>query len=56
MFVIKYDKVSMIKFIQCVEKYPAIFNTKQHFSKDDLDKAWDEIAIAVGEKGQLDKL
>lgn len=52
MYVIKYDKVSMIRFIQCIEKYPAVYHTKKHFSKDVVEKAWEDIALAVGEKGR----
>uniref|UniRef100_A0A1B6F583 MADF domain-containing protein n=1 Tax=Cuerna arida TaxID=1464854 RepID=A0A1B6F583_9HEMI len=53
MFVIKYDKVSMIKLVQSIEKYPALYNTKKHFSKDEVDSAWDKVATSVGEKDSL---
>lgn len=53
MYVIKYDKVSMIRFIQCIEKYPAVYNNKNLFSKDDVEKAWEDVALAVGEKGRV---
>ncbi|XP_046673175.1 uncharacterized protein LOC124362583 [Homalodisca vitripennis] len=53
MFVIKYDKVSMIKLVQSIEKHPALYNTKKHFPKDEVDSAWDKVAIEVGEKDSL---
>uniref|UniRef100_A0A1B6KT01 MADF domain-containing protein n=1 Tax=Graphocephala atropunctata TaxID=36148 RepID=A0A1B6KT01_9HEMI len=53
MFVIKYDKMSMIKLVQSVEKYPAIYNTQKHFPKDDVDSSWDKVAVEVGEKDSL---
>lgn len=53
MYVIKYDKVSMIRFIECIEKYPALYNTKNHYSKEDVEKAWEDLALAVGEKGRV---
>lgn len=52
MFVIKYDKVSMIKLVSCIEKYPAIYDNTKHYSKDEQDKSWDKVASDVGEKGK----
>lgn len=42
----------MMKLVQSIEKYPPIYNNKRHYCKDDIDHAWDRVALEVGEKGK----
>ena len=44
-----YDPVNNIKFVQEVEKYPAIYNTtvEEYSSKEATDNAWQEVAIEM---------
>lgn len=42
----------MIKLVSCIEKYPAIYDTSKHYSKDEQDRSWDKVALEVGEKGK----
>lgn len=53
MYVIKYDKMSMARLVKSISTHEEIYNNQIHFSKDQIDSAWDKVAREVGEKGNV---
>lgn len=43
----------MISLVQHIEKNPPIYDTVNHYTKEEIEAAWDKVAVAVGEKGRL---